>query len=212
MPRWAAPKATKVATSKQRTRMMSRSGWLVAKRSCARSRDRRRPARARCRRAAAAASPPSGCGPWAAPGPASRSASLADSDRRSSNATRRPVGIATACGQSTGWAGCHWVGQGSPRSSKWHASRSISSRIARAAGEHAAMTEPSRLGADGQQLEHAVEARSRGRCRGGGPPSRSSKTQGANGVRQSGRLGRSRSAAPSGSGWRPARSAARRRR
>src|SRR5436190_1162614 len=33
MPRWAAPKATKVATSNERTRMMSRSGWLVAKRS-----------------------------------------------------------------------------------------------------------------------------------------------------------------------------------
>src|SRR6266436_347073 len=33
MPRWAAPKATKVATSKLRTRMMSRSGWLVVKRS-----------------------------------------------------------------------------------------------------------------------------------------------------------------------------------
>src|SRR5229473_7075004 len=34
MPRWAAPKATKVATSKERTRMMSRSAWLVVKRSC----------------------------------------------------------------------------------------------------------------------------------------------------------------------------------
>src|SRR6478609_1540829 len=33
MPRWAAPKATNVATSKERTRMMSRSAWLVAKRS-----------------------------------------------------------------------------------------------------------------------------------------------------------------------------------
>src|SRR5581483_5838361 len=33
MPRWAAPNATKVATSKERTRMMSRSAWLVAKRS-----------------------------------------------------------------------------------------------------------------------------------------------------------------------------------
>src|SRR5690349_15383590 len=33
MPRWAAPKATKVATSNERTRMMSRSAWLVAKRS-----------------------------------------------------------------------------------------------------------------------------------------------------------------------------------
>ena len=33
MPRWAAPKATKVATSNERTRMMSRSGWLVVKRS-----------------------------------------------------------------------------------------------------------------------------------------------------------------------------------
>src|SRR5512146_731298 len=33
MPRWAAPNATKVATSNERTRMMSRSGWLVAKRS-----------------------------------------------------------------------------------------------------------------------------------------------------------------------------------
>src|SRR5882672_12100801 len=34
MPRCAAPKATKVATSKERTRMMSRSAWLVVKRSC----------------------------------------------------------------------------------------------------------------------------------------------------------------------------------
>src|SRR5580698_6939356 len=33
MPRWAAPNATKVATSNERTRMMSRSGWLVVKRS-----------------------------------------------------------------------------------------------------------------------------------------------------------------------------------
>src|SRR5262249_3019446 len=33
MPRWAAPNATKVATSNERTRMMSRLAWLVAKRS-----------------------------------------------------------------------------------------------------------------------------------------------------------------------------------
>ena len=35
----------------------------------------------------------------------------------------------------TGWAGFHGVGQGSPTSPKWHASRSISSRMARPGGE-----------------------------------------------------------------------------
>ena len=152
MPSCAAPKATKVATSKERTRMMSRSAMVGGEAQLARVGIGEGRLRARCRRARAAAPLPRGCGPWAAPGSASR---WLRSTRPLAPVTNARPSSNPASGYSTGWAGFHGVGQGSPTSPKWHASRPISSRMARPAANRS-VTERSSSWRHRQQFEHPV--------------------------------------------------------
>ena len=207
MPSCAAPNATKVATSNLRTRTTSSAGIVGGEAQPAASVVARRPARARCRRAPAAASTSVRMRPFgSARISVSRCATAhgASLHRPARHPRRRADG-----------SGRHARRPGSPRSSRWHSDpvdlqpdasrRRRRSRIDRAGARLA-------LEAHRQQRQDAVPRRCGREAALARPRSTSSKHDAAERPlvdRPAVLAVLARADPPSGSGWRPARSAAR---